>query len=103
MKKLQKIIPNDIDELKKMVSTIESSADTVINRHLPFQYWRCTDDEEITSDESFSLEYCSIIAEVIITNKFNINSRAELQRILKTPETELQGWRGKIIVFFIKD
>lgn len=104
LEKLEKIIPNEIAQLRNMVAAIESSADTIINRHLPFQYWRLDKPgQTFVSDESFSLEYCSMIAEVIITNKFNINSRAELQRILKTPDKDLQGWRGKITDFFIID
>lgn len=88
----QQLIPDQFTDLGRLVSVIEKTSEPDALAHKLFHYWRTSENTAVV--ESFSLEYCSQVVEVIIANKFQIESRADLLRVLKTPEKDLQSWRG---------
>jgi hypothetical protein len=92
---LQSAIPEDLASLKTDVwrVIINSPVSCKVTAHLPYNLWR-KEDTTATSTETFSLEYSSRISEVLISTRFQIQSREELLRILKTPDKDLQTWRG---------
>jgi hypothetical protein len=89
---LQMAIPDDFAGLKKDVwhLILDSPLGCEILAHLPYSIWRRLD----STSEYFSLEYSSRIAEVLISTKFDIQSREELLRMSKTPGEDLNTWRG---------
>ena len=80
-------------DLERLVSMIESTSKPDALAHKLFHYLRSSENTSVV--ESFSPEYFPQVVEVINhRQQISIRNRADLLRILETPEKNLQSYRG---------
>ncbi len=96
VQRVGKEIPLGIEGLKNQVRLFEQNVFDDRMKHLVFNFYR-----DAENPSCCYLAYASLVVEVIMTARYEIETADQIRLLLQTPAPNLQSWRGREIEKFL--